>query len=222
MKNTIPVGQSLSRLDSMAELPGLPPLPKCFSDVVNISPALTSFEEQEEESTLGGSISDTEVSSPSDGVDRLMGGPDEDTDFQGAASSSGSNVDSALQSPEDQPLSEEMSPFIKLNTALSTLKNEMAGLRELDVSLLCQLWSLNDAIQEYKVAVQDRYSETTSEYSWGMNSRSSSIGSFDDYDWNADIHLKPDSYMDSPLHGSTSSLLQQINELKERAESEFI
>lgn len=97
-----------------------------------------------------------------------------------------------------------------------------AGLRELDVSLLCQLWSLNDAIQEYKVAVQDRYSETTSEYSWGMNSRSSSIGSFDDYDWNADIHLKPDSYMDSPLHGSTSSLLQQINELKERAESEFI
>ncbi|XP_060068453.1 protein FAM89A-like [Ylistrum balloti] len=211
----------------MAELPGLPPLPKCFSDVVNIhvNSSLTSFEEKEEESTLGGSISDTEVSSlssPMSQPDRSVL-RDGDTDLQGNASSTDSNVDSAVQSPEDQPSgSEEMSPFVKLNTALSTLKNEMAGLRELDVSLLCQLWSLNDAIQEYKVAVQDRYSETNSEYSWGMNSRTSSIGSFDDYDWNADIYLKPEGYVDSSLHGSTSSLLQQINELKERAESEFI
>ncbi|OWF38374.1 protein FAM89A-like [Mizuhopecten yessoensis] len=211
----------------MAELPGLPPLPKCFSDVVNLNPSLTSFEEKEEESTLGGSISDTEFSSLSspmsqpDGRDSLL--RDGDTDLQCNASYTGSSVDSAVQSPEDQPSgSEEMSPFVKLNTALSTLKNEMAGLRELDVSLLCQLWSLNDAIQEYKVAVQDRYSETNSEYSWGMNSRTSSIGSFDDYDWNADIYLKPDGYVDSSLHGSTSSLLQQINELKERAESEFM
>ncbi|XP_033735657.1 leucine repeat adapter protein 25-like [Pecten maximus] len=213
----------------MAELPGLPPLPKCFSDVVNINPSLTSFEEKEEESTLGGSISDTEVSSLSspmsqpDGRDSILRDSDTDHDLRCNASSTSSNVDSAVQSPEDQPSgSEEMSPFVKLNTALSTLKNEMAGLRELDVSLLCQLWSLNDAIQEYKVAVQDRYSETNSEYSWGMNSRTSSIGSFDDYDWNADIYLKPDGYVDSSLHGSTSSLLQQINELKERAESEFI
>ncbi|KAL1435079.1 hypothetical protein MTO96_001624 [Rhipicephalus appendiculatus] len=30
------------------------------------------------------------------------------------------------------------------------------GLRQLDMSLLCQLWSLNESIQEYKQALQDR------------------------------------------------------------------
>jgi hypothetical protein len=91
------------------------------------------------------------------------------------------------------------------------------------MSLLTQLRSLNDAIQEYKLAVQDRFSETNSEYSWGMNSRTSSMCSIDECDdWTEDIPLKLDhGQIGSSLHSSTSSLLQQINELKERAESEF-
>ncbi|XP_013873101.1 protein FAM89A [Austrofundulus limnaeus] len=38
-----------------------------------------------------------------------------------------------------------------LDAALALLRKEMVSLRQLDMSLLCQLWSLHEAIQEYKV-----------------------------------------------------------------------
>lgn len=88
--------------------------------------------------------------------------------------------------------------------------------------MLSQLWSLNDAIQDYKAAVQERYSETNSEYSWGMNSRTSSIGSIDLMDdYEGEIHLQQEHHITNSVHSSTSSLLQQINELRARAETEF-
>ncbi|XP_070773731.1 leucine repeat adapter protein 25 [Enoplosus armatus] len=37
-----------------------------------------------------------------------------------------------------------------LDAALALLRKEMVGLRQLDMSLLSQLWSLHEAIQEYK------------------------------------------------------------------------
>lgn len=37
-----------------------------------------------------------------------------------------------------------------LDAALALLRKEMVCLRQLDMSLLCQLWSLREAIQEYK------------------------------------------------------------------------
>lgn len=98
---------------------------------------------------------------------------------------------------------------------------EQVGLRQLDMSLLCQLWSLHEAIQDYKCAMQDRFSESNSEYSYGMNSRTSSMNSIDDYDLNPDIHLPQENSLAESLHGSTSSLLQQIINLRERAEMEF-
>ncbi|XP_045896531.1 leucine repeat adapter protein 25 [Micropterus dolomieu] len=39
-----------------------------------------------------------------------------------------------------------------LDAALALLRKEMVGLRQLDVSLLCQLWSLHEAIQEHKAS----------------------------------------------------------------------
>ncbi|XP_051972186.1 leucine repeat adapter protein 25 [Xyrauchen texanus] len=42
-----------------------------------------------------------------------------------------------------------------LDAALAMLRKEMVGLRQLDMSLLCQLWSLYESIQEYKGAFQD-------------------------------------------------------------------
>ncbi|KAM5144352.1 protein FAM89A [Callospermophilus lateralis] len=41
-----------------------------------------------------------------------------------------------------------------LDAALALLRREMVGLRQLDVSLLCQLYSLYESIQEYKGACQ--------------------------------------------------------------------
>ncbi|XP_078389097.1 leucine repeat adapter protein 25 [Cetorhinus maximus] len=42
-----------------------------------------------------------------------------------------------------------------LDAALAVLRKEMVGLRQLDMSLLCQLWSLYESIQEYKGLYQD-------------------------------------------------------------------
>ncbi|XP_029450056.1 protein FAM89A [Rhinatrema bivittatum] len=39
-----------------------------------------------------------------------------------------------------------------LDAAMALLRKEMVGLRQLDMSLLCQLYSLYEAIQEYKGA----------------------------------------------------------------------
>ena len=36
------------------------------------------------------------------------------------------------------------------------------NLRQIDMSLLCQLWTLSENIQEYKQAIHERYSETNS------------------------------------------------------------
>ncbi|KAL4648201.1 protein FAM89B [Arapaima gigas] len=50
-----------------------------------------------------------------------------------------------------------------LDAALAVLRKEMVGLRQLDMSLLCQLWSLYESIQEYKGAFQDMSSSLLSE-----------------------------------------------------------
>ena len=39
------------------------------------------------------------------------------------------------------------------------------SLRQQDMSLLCQLWSLNESLQELKLALRDRSSDTNSECS---------------------------------------------------------
>lgn len=43
-----------------------------------------------------------------------------------------------------------------LDSQLAVLRKEMVGLRQLDMSLLCQLWSLNESIQEFKQLVNER------------------------------------------------------------------
>ncbi|KAG2469109.1 LRA25 protein, partial [Polypterus senegalus] len=53
-----------------------------------------------------------------------------------------------------------------LDAALAVLRKEMVGLRQLDMSLLCQLWSLYESIQEYKGAFQDMSSSLMSEGSF--------------------------------------------------------
>ncbi|XP_029642735.1 protein FAM89A isoform X1 [Octopus sinensis] len=127
-------------------------------------------------------------------------------------------------SPEDNDMDQKQwrnSSLCKLNLALVRLRSEMACLRHLDLNLLCQLWSLSDAIQDYKFTLQDRHSESNSECSSNF-CWTDSFASFDDFD-STDDHLadtcsigRSDSFC-----GSTSSLWQQINELKEKAETDF-
>lgn len=43
-----------------------------------------------------------------------------------------------------------------LDTQLAILRREMFGLRQLDLSLLAQLWSLNESIQEFRQLLQEQ------------------------------------------------------------------
>ncbi|CAG9834273.1 unnamed protein product [Diabrotica balteata] len=43
-----------------------------------------------------------------------------------------------------------------LDTKLAILKQEMYNLRQLDLSLLSQLWSLNESLQEYRQMLQEQ------------------------------------------------------------------
>ena len=65
---------------------------------------------------------------------------------------------SSLSAPALPPRSKpERLPFNRLDAQLSILKREMAGLRQLDLTLLCQLWSLQESIAEYKSLMADDY-----------------------------------------------------------------
>ncbi|XP_043931675.1 leucine repeat adapter protein 25 [Protopterus annectens] len=84
-----------------------------------------------------------------------------------------------------------------LDAALAILRKEMVGLRQLDMSLLCQLWSLYESIQEYKGMFQDMSSSMHSECSYAAEN------GFSDEE---DMDFEPDSISsdvrkdDSPLN----------------------
>ncbi|KAL9900467.1 uncharacterized protein ACN427_007673 [Glossina fuscipes fuscipes] len=56
-------------------------------------------------------------------------------------------------------------PGSKLDNQIATLRKEMFGLRQLDISLLSQLWALNDSIQEFRTLIQDQEQEEEDIYS---------------------------------------------------------
>ncbi|KAM7362069.1 uncharacterized protein ACRADG_012909 isoform 1-T2 [Cochliomyia hominivorax] len=56
-------------------------------------------------------------------------------------------------------------PGSKLDTQIATLRKEMFGLRQLDLSLLSQLWALNDSIQEFRTMIQEQEQDDDETYS---------------------------------------------------------
>ncbi|XP_052865070.1 transcriptional regulator ovo-like [Anopheles cruzii] len=72
-------------------------------------------------------------------------------------------------------------PTTTLDTQLAILRREMYGLRQLDLSLLSQLWALNESIQEFRTILQEQ--ETLSPPSpTPSNSDANSVSSDDDVD----------------------------------------
>lgn len=88
------------------------------------------------------------------------------------------------------------------------------------MSLLCQLWSLHEAIQDYKTMVLDRQSETNSECSYSIERDLDSITSVEDFEAE---DLLPDNrpLATNSLSSSTSSLLRQISQLQHKVDLEF-
>lgn len=98
-------------------------------------------------------------------------------------------------------------------------------MRTLDVNLLFQLLSLHEAIQDFKMTVGDRFSETGSEYSLGSASYMGSMSSLneEDSDWMEGLSSseRVDESHVFVNNEHASSLLDQITALVKKADADF-
>ncbi|XP_066548814.1 protein FAM89A [Amia ocellicauda] len=84
-----------------------------------------------------------------------------------------------------------------LDAALALLRKEMVGLRQQDMSLLCQLWSLHESIQEYKGSCHDLSAVSNVDGSYGMENGYSD----EDDDFDQDASISPTE--PSPKNGTS-------------------
>ncbi|KAK3879402.1 hypothetical protein Pcinc_016022 [Petrolisthes cinctipes] len=99
-----------------------------------------------------------------------------------------------------------------LDSQLAILRREMVGLRQLDMSLLCQLWSLNESIQEVKQLINDRSATALDWGGGGGGGGDTSAEDTDDYYGipvrrpNPYLHPVPEQYPQLSPSSSESSL----------------
>jgi len=105
-----------------------------------------------------------------------------------------------------------------LDTKLGTLRKEMAGLRQLDMHLLNQLWSLQQSVQDLKVMMSDRSSvemdlgSPQSSESWELAGQNEE---YLRYLERLALHLRPDTVAESEnISSSTSSISSHSNSEK--------
>ncbi|XP_059616291.1 uncharacterized protein LOC132261473 [Phlebotomus argentipes] len=113
-------------------LPGLPPLPKSLSGF-DLSAAQQRLYQNE---CLALKNTATTASTPN-------------------SNNASSAEDSAAASAQLQEISPLDSRKSTLDTQLDILRREMIDLRQLDLSLLSQLWALNKSIQEFRTMLQE-------------------------------------------------------------------
>merc|ERR1712029_1001386 len=89
--------------------------------------------------------------------------------------------------------------WTNLDSQLSFLRQEMVGLRQLDMDLLCKFWSLNEKMQEYK-AQQSRNS-SLSPHDWleQDEGESDEEGEEEFYNDPEDVYIQP--YRNGGGHG---------------------
>lgn len=130
----------------MSALPGLPPLPASLSAV--LADSLTGVRPPPapiEEPTY------SNVPAPAPGGSPPAAAGYGRHDRAGSSGSAGRRAGPLLPLPRTSTTSRRAS---QLEQQLERLRLRMSELRQLDLSLLYQLWSLNDAIQELKQAVR--------------------------------------------------------------------
>ncbi|KAK0054851.1 protein FAM89A [Biomphalaria pfeifferi] len=138
--------------------------------------------------------------------------------------------ENSTQAKEDGT-AEYKNPFLKLNSSLMKLQKDMKDLRFLDISLFCQLMSLQESIQDLKLTMSDRFSDTGSEFSLGTASYMGSLSSLtEESDWEesgtSDVFdqskdLDFDSSFNETQARSASDLLKQITDLALKVEEDF-
>jgi len=85
--------------------------------------------------------------------------------------------------------------FSSLDSQLSYLRKEMVSLRQVDMNLLCQLWSLNESIQELKLAA----------------SRNSSLSPHDWLEQDGDSDVSEDYYSGADYASPEEAYTQPYN-----------
>lgn len=121
------------------ELPGLPALPKSLSALLNANSG--SWRESGRIHAHRTNIQDSLSSNGNGGT---------------AGVSAGTEISRQTSYSEDKgkaPPRRIEIPKGNLDAALALLRKEMVGLRQLDMSLLSQLWELYEAIQDYKATM---------------------------------------------------------------------
>ncbi|XP_061399675.1 uncharacterized protein LOC133335420 [Musca vetustissima] len=86
----------------------------------------------------------------------------------GSASANETTTTTPLKEINGNETISEIPPAIpgsKLDNQIATLRKEMFGLRQLDLTLLSQLWALNDSIQEFRTMIQENEQEDDETYS---------------------------------------------------------
>ncbi|XP_026541208.1 leucine repeat adapter protein 25 [Notechis scutatus] len=112
----------------------------------------------------------------------------------------------AQAAPGEKPPAPRPRRPANLDAALAVLRKEMVGLRQLDMSLLCQLWSLYESIQEFKSLFQDMSSSLHSEGSLAAEN------GFSDEEEDFDLDpLSPDGPREPPPAHQQLRFLQPQN-----------
>ncbi|XP_038078028.1 leucine repeat adapter protein 25-like [Patiria miniata] len=145
---TMRVRKSPSRDRQLAtgpmDTPGLPPLPKSLSSLLNANSGTwrETLRIQAHKNMIQENLSSSKTA-------------EEDNSTSSSSLSSGGAAIGLGKAPPKRGRPKRVSvPQGNLDGALAMLRKEMVGLRQLDMSLLSQLWSLHESIQEYKVVVE--------------------------------------------------------------------
>lgn len=141
----------------MSSLQGLPPLPKSLSgaNLLEESPTSTTTTAP---LTVPAPGAPPPPPSPSPDVvlNRSSSGGSSHQLRISTASNNSNGVSTGQGNANTTELKKSPAPPVPprkmttLDTQLAILRKEMYGLRELDLSLLSQLWSLNESIQEFR------------------------------------------------------------------------
>lgn len=146
--------------------PGLPPLPKSLSTAAS-NRATENIAQMTGSSALAlenqRNIEGTNCSRKNHREGSVSSTQDSTSDRESVHSRASSSL-----STHDAPTSTST-----LDTQIALLRREMYSLRQLDLSLLSQLWALNESIQSFRTVLQDRENISPSPTPSNTNSLSS-------------------------------------------------
>ncbi|KAH8359574.1 hypothetical protein KR093_007607 [Drosophila rubida] len=139
---------------------GLPPLPKSLSGFNKLlgsdSGLLSDVEAQQELESINNNNNNNNDNKENESGNKLASQKENNT--KAAATATATATTTVTSSPAKINVTGST-----LDAQIATLRKEMYGLRQLDLSLLSQLWALNDSIQEFRTMIEEQDDEEDDE-----------------------------------------------------------